>query len=128
MSENSNPSKKLILQRVRNRIIEYFELASDFGAQEQFGANYIINDWESWQDSALDTVYPDPIFTIAERNAMAAFDLTWHLAVSVTNADMPSVSELRTKLYWQELTASAASAFSVFMQRDKLPEDHEVTT
>ena len=128
MNDNSNPSEQLILQRVRNRIIEYFDLVSDAEAREQFGANYIINDWESWQDSELESVYPDPIFTVAERNAMAAFDLTWQLAVRVTSGDMPSISSLRTTSYWQELTASASSAFSLFMQRGKLPEDREVTT
>lgn len=46
------PSPRLVAQRIRNRIIEYLELASSFEAQQHAPIahvpNEVINQWEDW--------------------------------------------------------------------------------
>ena len=128
MNSDESPSKQLILQRVRNRIIEYFEFASDAEAQAKFGPDSVINYWEDWQNSSLDTAYPNPVFTVSERDAMSAFDSSWRLTADSTSNPMPPISVLRDTRVWQRLTTSAIIALSVFLLRGRFPEDHEVTT
>jgi len=128
MEDNAIPSKQLVLQRVRNRIIEYFELAADPQAQAQFGPNTIINYWQDWQDLLYASRLPEPVFSASEHSAMQAFDLAWHTAADTTSNPMPSIVELRGNPIWQLLTSSAASALAVFAVRGRLPEDHEAVT
>jgi hypothetical protein len=50
------PSRRVVEQRVRNRIIEYLEPASSFEAQQQYERDVaiahvpyeLINQWEDW--------------------------------------------------------------------------------
>ncbi|CAB5721081.1 Uncharacterised protein [Delftia tsuruhatensis] len=67
------------LQRTRNRIIEYLELASSFDAQTKYQAsvpgvrvpNELLNQWEDWANG--DWLQYEPAFTPDEIGAMGCF-------------------------------------------------------
>lgn len=55
--EAEQPSDRIVEQRIRNRVIEYFEMVSSFAAQqayEEMGPPFVnvpyevINQWEDW--------------------------------------------------------------------------------
>jgi hypothetical protein len=85
------PSRRVVEQRVRNRVIEYLELASSFEEQQEYERNVpiahipyeVINQWEDW-------VYPDPredpdlsdVYDGTEVEAMGQFHAAWDDAAS----------------------------------------------
>lgn len=121
-------------QRVRNRVIEYLELASSFEEQEEYERNVpiahipyeVINQWEDWvfkdprEDTDLSDVYDKP-----EVEAMGHFHEAWEDAASAV-PNYPPLSEVQALPEWGRLRDVAASALSVFMRRGTMSEDHEV--
>jgi hypothetical protein len=129
------PSRRVVEQRVRNRIIEYLELASSFEAQLQYERDVpiahipyeVINQWEDWvhkdprEDRDLSDVYDG-----AEVEAMCLFHAAWEAAASAVPNSYPPLSEVQALTEWDRLRKAARSAVSVFMRRGKMSEDHEV--
>lgn len=125
----------MVQQRVRNRVIEYLELASSFEEQREYEQAApiahvpyeVINQWEDW-------VYTDPredpdlfdVYDTAEVAAMGQLHATWKDAVTAVPDDYPPLSEVQTLPEWGRLRDAAKSALSVFSRRGKMPEDHEV--
>ena len=128
MEDNAIPSKQLVLQRVRNRIIEYFELAGDPQAQAKFGPNMVVSYWEDWQSLLYASRLPAPVFSAPELSAMQAFDLSWHAVANITSNPMPPIALLRGNPIWQLFTSSAANALAVFAIRGRFSEDREAVT
>jgi hypothetical protein len=135
VGDPGKPSRRVVEQRVRNRIIEYLELASSFEAQQEYERDVpiehvpyeVINQWQDW-------VHKDPregrdlsdVYAGAEVEAMCQFHAAWEFAASVVPNNYPLLSEVQTLPEWDRLRAAAASALSVFMRRGKMSEDHEV--
>lgn len=124
MTAGAPPSRPLVLQRIRNRIMEYLDLASDPVAHARFGPDAVVNYWEDWQAADWAASYPDPVFTAAEREAMAAFDAAWRVAAA-TPDPMPPLEQLTGLAAWQQLVAAAGKALSVFNRRGRLDEECE---
>jgi hypothetical protein len=122
-------------QRVRNRVIEYLELASSFEEQQEHERAFpiahipyeVINQWEDWvhMDPREDLNRSD-VYDSAEVQAMGQFHATWDDVASAIPDDYPPVSEVQVLPEWGRLRDAAESALSVFMRRGKMPEDHEV--
>lgn len=135
VGDPDKPSRRVVEQRVRNRIIEYLELASSFEAQQVYERDVpivhvpyeVINQWKDWvhkdprEDRDLSDVYDG-----AEVEAMCQFHAAWDDAVSAVSEDFPLLSEVQALPEWYRLREAAASALSVFMRRGKMSEDHEV--
>ncbi|GAB3080111.1 hypothetical protein [Pedococcus soli] len=133
--EQDPPSRRVVEQRVRNRVIEYLELASSFEKQREYERNApiahipyeVINQWEDWvykdprEDGNLSDVYDKP-----ESEAMGHFHAAWEAAASAVPNNYPPLFEVQSLPEWGRLCDAAASALSVFMRRGKMPEDHEV--
>jgi hypothetical protein len=126
----TKPSQQLVLQRVRNRIIEYLETTSSLERQRvpHVVPGETIN---SWEDSVLEPwlkQYVPPVFSDDERQAILSFHRTWDavsagLAWSQTNFD-----ELAGNPEWERLRTAAASALAVFQRRGKCSEDEEISS
>lgn len=128
------PSRRVVEQRVRNRIIEYLELASSFETQQGYERDVpisnisyeVINQWEDWvhkdprEDPDLSDVYDG-----AEVEAMRQFHAAWEDAASAVQNNYPPLSEVQALTEWDRLREAARSALSVFMRRGKMSEDHE---
>jgi hypothetical protein len=131
------PSRRLVEQRLRNRVIEYFELVGRSESQRDYVASApafvnvpyeIINQWEDWvpedprRSQALAAVYsPD------EVQALRDYHGAWEIAADAIPDDYPSLAAVQALPEWEQLTEAAASAGSVFARRGKLPEDQEVS-
>jgi hypothetical protein len=134
VGDPDQPSRRVVEQRVRNRIIEYLEVASSFEAQQEYERDVpiayipyeLINQWQDWvhqdprEDRDLSDVYDGP-----EVEAMCQFHAAWEDAVSAVPNNYPPLSELQALPAWDRLRDAAGSALSVFMRRGKMSEDHE---
>jgi hypothetical protein len=134
MAEDT-PSKIILSQRVRNRIIEYLQVASSFQDQleYQIAVPYVsvpgemIEQWADWiaHDDPLKDC-DDPVFSAEERQAILQFHKAWNKVCDRTPRQLPSLVVLFSDPMWEELRKAAAEALSVFIKRGKFPEDDEV--
>jgi hypothetical protein len=128
------PSRRVVAQRVRNRVIEYLELASSFEEQQEYERNApiahipyeVINQWEDWvhMDPREDPDLSD-VYGRAEVEAMGQFHAAWDEAASAVSHNYPPLSEVQALPEWGRLRDAAGSALSVFLRRGKMPEDVE---
>ena len=71
----------IVIQRIRNRIIEYLELASSFNEQSAYQAaaphinvpNEVINQWEDWVSPNWRNYIAAPVFSPEEIIAIGQF-------------------------------------------------------
>src|SRR3954465_14083419 len=88
---------RVIEQRVRNRVIEYLELAGSFQQQEEYERNApiahvpseVINQWEDWvhQDQRRDSSLS--VYDKAEIEAMGQFQAAWEDAAAALPDNYP---------------------------------------
>ncbi|WP_154795803.1 hypothetical protein [Occultella kanbiaonis] len=127
------PTKRVVEQRIRNRLIEYFEFASSFTAQLRYEAAApivhvpyeIINQWEDWTlglDLWLDEAQ---VYTAEEKEALRRFQVVWDRAADDLADDYPALRQVQAMPAWKELRQEAELALAVFAHRGRLPEDHE---
>ena len=95
------PTHRVVLQRVRNRIIEYLELASSFEEQRTYQSrvpvsvpNEVINIWEDWFSGDNELV--GPVFTREERDALDAFHRTWQNVAHSAPDPLPALTEVQS--------------------------------
>jgi len=129
----AEPSRRVVEQRIRNRIIEYLELASSYEMQRDYQArapvsvpSEVINQWEDWVHRPDFPPITSPVFSREEREAIAAFHQTWNAVADSTPNLLPSIEETLALPQWRELATAAARALQAFGVRGRLPEDREV--
>lgn len=134
--EPDMPSRRIVAQRIRNRVIEYLELASSFEEQRECERNApiahipyeVIEQWVDWvrmdpkQDPDLSDVYDRD-----EAEALGRFHTVWEAAVRAVPDNYPTLSEVQGLAEWKRLRDAAMLALAVFMRRGTMPEDHEVS-
>lgn len=128
-----NVSKRIVEQRVRNRVMEYLELAGSFDDQERYDehpivnvSNEVISQWEDW-------VRTDPngqpdflaVYSPQEVAAMRQFHLVWQKAADALPNDYPELSEAQALPEWSALRDEAQAALAVFEVRGSMPEYRE---
>ena len=124
----------VIEQRIRNRIIEYFELASSFAAQREYEQSVpiahvpyeVINQLEDWvpKDPGALTWHPE-VFTDEEVLTLREFYVVWDETAKAVPRDYPSLHDVQAMPAWDQLRQVAETAVAIFARRGKLPEDHE---
>ena len=128
------PSRRLVEQRVRNRVIEYLELAGSFEEQQEYERIVpahipyeVIEMWRDWVrkdpkgDSTVLGVYNE-----AEVEAMGQVEEAWEQAAAAVPANYPPLPEVQLLPEWERLRDVTSNALSVFMTRGRMSEDHEV--
>lgn len=128
-----HPPSRVVAQRVRNRLIEYFELLASPGAQDRYEAaapvpslpNEIMNQWEDWSPGVLRSSAGPEVYSDDEAIELAHFGAAWERAASAMTEDSPSLAEVRDLAAWRGLCAAGAHALEVFGRRGRLPEDRE---
>ncbi len=118
-------SKTLLQQRIRNRLIEYFEWASSFETIASFGAFETINSWEDWVHSSELSFFHEPVFSPDEHDAITAFYKIWDAAAEATKEDVFDQAELRWRDPWVLFVETAAAALETFLQRGRFSEEEE---
>jgi hypothetical protein len=127
------PSQLLITQRIRNRIIEYLEVASDFAAQLEYQKNVpiahvpseVICEWNDWVNEQSQPTFTEPVFTVEERAAIDQFHTIWDKVADETPDPLPELEVLMKSEPWRRLRDAASRALQVFEQRGRFSEDFE---
>ena len=128
MSEKPNPTA--VMQRIRNRIIEYLDLAASFDDQVAYQAavpavhvpHEVINQWEDWVQPNWRDHFGAPVFSPDEIAAIGQFHQVWSTVTETTPNPLPPIERLFDTLQWQQLASASATALAVFQKRGKLPE------
>jgi len=131
---NEEISQVLLAQRIRNRIIEYLELASSFEGQLAYQAKApiahvaaeVINQWEDSVHDPNDVFFANPVFSKAEQEAIRTFHGIWDRVAGDTPNPLPELSILMEGEPWQRLQEAAVSAMEIFQRRGKFDEEKEV--
>lgn len=127
-----DPDAKLVLQRLRNRVIDYLEMVSSLDRQLQYQskapdvsvAAEVINQWEDWVDSSSwRDVYLPPVVSHSEINAMSDFHRVWEQVINDLPSSLPNLHQLADNSEWKRLAEAASAALKVFQTRGRLPED-----
>jgi hypothetical protein len=130
-------SRRIVEQRVRNNLIEYFELVGSFEQQEQYERNVPIayvpfEVIEQWHDSVPSDPRSDPgiskVYSPAEVEAMQVFQPAWEKASAAIpdRYPVPPLPQVFALPEWIELRDAAQIASKVFRVRGKMPDDREV--
>ncbi len=129
------PSPRLVAQRVRNRIIEYLELASSFEAQRHYREhapiahvpNEVINQWEDWVPTPpKNAEWDDVVYSADELEAIEAFHSTWDRVAAAMPNELRTLEQVQSLAEWTELRDTAIAASAVFDRRGRLPENREI--
>jgi len=127
-----SPTKQVVLQRIRNRIIECLELTASFEAQRDYQAsvpvsvpNEVINQWEDWYPGD-DRALSEPVFTAEERAALDAFHRVWTDTAASAPDPLPPLDEAQQLPEWTRLRDAAHTAAAVLMRRGRLSEEDAI--
>jgi hypothetical protein len=130
---SDQPNERVVMQRMRNNILDCLELASSFEEQRKFqsrapGLNVpteVLDLWwacvsDDWRQS-----YGPPVFTEIELEAIACFDTIQKGVSNSTPDPMPPLAEMLGWRQWEQLRAAAEIAAGVFAVRGRLSADEE---
>jgi hypothetical protein len=127
--------EQVIEQRIRNRIIEYLELASSFDAQIAYeraapivNVPYeVINQWEDQLPNGPSGIgdYPK-VYTADEVEALNRFHGVWKVTWRAVPDDHPSFQAVQAMPEWEQFRREAEHALAVLARRGKLDEDQPV--
>lgn len=126
------PSPQLVLQRVRNRLIEYLQLVASREAQLAYQATApvdisteIINQWDDWFPGSAD-VLADPAFTADERLALAKFHSVMLEVLDDLPHNIPDLETFQALPVWTKLQQAAIGSLDILLARGALHEDIEI--
>ena len=128
-------SPRLILQRIRNRVIENLETFASFDEQLAYEQRVpicyvpyeMIDSWEDWVDSPRPSHFVDPVFSADERDAIEKFHSVWDAAATALPDNYPPLRDVQNQAYWRQVRDAAAEALAVFKVRGELSEDVEAS-
>jgi hypothetical protein len=128
---DATPTERLVLQRIRNRMIETLEMLASFEEQRAYEKQVaivnvpyeLINSWEDCMDGPSPSHFIDPVFTNEERSAITAFHSEWDLAASALPDKNAPLSVVQAAPYWNRLRDASAKALVTFQKRGRLSEE-----
>jgi len=119
-------SETLIRQRVRNRLIEYFDFASSFENIARFGVFEFINRWNDWVDDDPNSpFFAEPVFSELEQAAIRRFHAIWDHCAEQQEEELFDAQALSELEHWCAFRLAAKSTLKLFEQRGRFPEDEE---
>lgn len=116
-------SRQLLYQRLRNRVIELFEILSAIEDIARLGAFETIN--TVYDLLPLDYGEAPKVFSVQEKEAIAEFIELVESASDVTNEDVWDVEWFESSQEWARLAAFAKTAVTMFYVRGWFSEDKE---
>ena len=131
-------SRQVVDQRIRNRYIEYFELASSEAELLDYQAKVpvnifaeLINQWEDWSPrpglTPMRTWFPLTVYSEEEIVEILRFHTVWDAVSDSTPQDIDRIEDFFVLPQWQLLKSAAVVALATFSKRGKLSEDEEDT-
>jgi hypothetical protein len=130
-----DPTPQLVLQRIRNRIIESLEMFASFDEQRSYAQRVpicyvpyeLINGWADLVDSPHPAFLAEPVFSSEEGDAIEHFYSYWRKAVDALPEGYPPLEDVLKATYWVRLCDAARQVLAVFLVRGRLSEDAEVS-
>ena len=132
---SETPSERLVEQRVRNRIIEYLELAASFEEQREYERNVpiahvpceVIHQWgdQVWIGPRQNPYNLD-VYDRAEVEALARYQAVLETVTAAVPDNYPELSDVQAMPEWERLRVSAEETLGILMRRGKSPEDREI--
>jgi hypothetical protein len=123
------PSMQIVLQRVRNRIVDCLELSASVEAQRTFNSRGLdapyemLQFWDDWVGENWKRKLVSPTFSEEEIIEIEKVQLAWNEVLSSTPDPMPPLDELLLAPHWQRLCSAAHDALRTFNIRGRLPEE-----
>lgn len=129
----TRPSERILLQRVRNQLIDYLEIAASFQAQQAFQAQApqthvateVLEQWADWVSPNWQQELKAPTFSEPERSAIAQFQIVWENTHNTLVRPLPALDYIQLAPAWQQLRVAAENCLRVFMLRGKLSDEVE---
>lgn len=126
--QTTRPSERVLLQRVRNQLIDYLEIAASFQAQQEFQtqapqthvATEVLEQWADWVSPNWQEELKAPTFSEQERNAITQFQIIWENTHKTLVRPLPVLEYIQLAPAWQQLRVAAEECLWVFMLRGKL--------
>lgn len=127
------PSRNVLLQRVRNRIIQYLDLAASFEEQKKYQLsvpevsvpNEVINQWEDWVSPEWKNQLIEPVFSKAEREGIEVFSQVLKTVAADISDRLPALDVLIGMPPWHALRDGAHRLLEIFSVRGKLSEERD---
>lgn len=127
------PSEQVLLQGVRNRLIEYLEVAASLEAQVTFSeqspqvnvALEVLEQWADWVGPQWQEELLPPVFSRDELLAIAQFQHVWQACrarLLQEFAELPALAILFEHRDWRSLRVGAEMLLVLMMKRGKLSE------
>ena len=131
MIPSDKPSPMVLAQRIRNRIIEYLELASSYEKQREYERSApiahvpseVICQWEDWVDDKRLNEYAEPVFSPEEQATLRDFHEIWNSVADDTPKTMPPLSDLIGTEPWERLRQRAELTLRIFEARGRFNEE-----
>ncbi|MEM8823000.1 MAG: hypothetical protein AAGF30_05255 [Pseudomonadota bacterium] len=118
-------SDQVLFQRIRNRVIELFELYQSLEDVAQFGAFETLNMADDWLPVEYERA--PLVFSQNERDAVDQFLAHIQAAAATTGEDTWDVDWLRNSTQWIQLSMHANLAAATFAKRGRFSEEREET-
>jgi len=118
-------SRKVVEQRVRNRLIEWLEVLTSYETEPPpFDLNELINQWDDW--SPQSSSYAADVYTAKEAECLSLVAAALEEFCKATAPLIPNEADELVKPEWTKLVLSGRSALSELHLRGRLSEDFEV--
>jgi hypothetical protein len=128
------PGERVVEQRIRNRVLEYFDLAASFERQREYEQAApiahvpyeVINQWgDNFPRGLQRDLERSSVYSADEIAALRHFEKVLGSTCRAVPDDYPTLAEVQALPAWEELRQAAESAHNVFARRGKMPEDEE---
>ena len=120
-----NTPPQVIDQRVRNRLIEYLEMISEYDSSPpEFDLNETLNQWEDWTPQPWnERFFPKPTFTPEETKALKSVNESWIELCESTPANISDEPAVTKTSAWTDFTEKSKLALEIMSQRGLLDEE-----
>jgi len=116
-------SQQLLYQRLRNRVIELFDMHSSFEDIATLGAFEMVN--MVGDVLPLDYDEAPKVFSEKEKKAVAEFLKLAGSAADATDEDTWKIEWFRNSRPWVRLSEFAKQALAIFSERGRFSEEYE---
>lgn len=117
----------VVARRMRNRLMDYLEIASSFEEQQRYDREVsivhvpyeILNQWGDWVPSGVSRL-STAVFTNDEIAALHCYEQVLDAAAKAMPDDFPRLAEVQRSTYWSHLAEAAAETLAVLNVRGRL--------
>ena len=118
-------SRKVVEQRVRNRLIEWLEVLTSYEADPPpFDLNELINQWDDW--SLRESSYAADVYSATEVEHLSLVAAALEAFCKATPPSISMEADELVKPEWTKLVLAGRSALGELHLRGRLSEDLEV--